>query len=206
MNNAPIIPDAIMLDAALALVQSSLAELSWLDVAFGKAQRMVKKVGNQQVITPHVYCGGWKGHGKNDYIEVMPDSKIGNFSFFVCDDPVTINRSNWAREYESPFALIVWFDLRRVYGVAANRNIEYLKQEVVKQIYAANFGMHGRIWVDRVYEQGPNIYRGFTLNETQNQSLIHPFGALRIEGGLMYDEFCQIPAPVDNGTNNNNNG
>ena len=74
MNNAPVIPDAIMLDAALALVQTSLAELSWLDVAFGKAQRMVKKVGNQQIITPHVYCGGWNHHGVNDYIEVMPDT------------------------------------------------------------------------------------------------------------------------------------
>lgn len=192
-NNAPVIPNAVMLDAALADIQGGLVEnLSWLDVAFGKAQRLVKEVNGKRIITPNVYCGNWNGHGPNDYIEVSPDSKIGNFSFFVIDDPQTIDAGTWARSIRAPFSLIVWFDLRRVYKQEANRNTEYLKAEVLR-VLAGRTNWHptmGLIQVNRIYEQNENIYRGYSLSEVDNQYLMHPFGGFRIDGILEYEELC----------------
>ena len=193
MSKAPKIPNAIMLDKVLEGIQQGLVEnISWLDVAFGRAQRLIKNFNGKKIITPNVYCGGWNGHGENDYIEVSPDSKIGNFSFFWIDDPQTIDAGPWARTVKTPFSLIVWFDLRRVYNQAANRNTEYLKAQVLR-ILDGRGGWHltdGHILTTRIYEQNENIYRGFSLSEIDNQYLMHPYGGFRIEGILEYDEIC----------------
>ena len=191
--NAPVIPNAVMLDRVLGEIQNGLVEnIGWLDAAFGKAQRLTKMMNGKNIITPNVYCGGWQGHGPNDYIEVSPDSKIGNFSFFEVEDPQTIDAGPWAREVSAPFALIVWFDLTRVYGVADNRNTERLKAEIL-HVLNGRAGWHlteGRIAINRIYERAENIYRGYTLSEIDNQFLMHPFSGFRFEGVLEFNELC----------------
>lgn len=191
--NAPIIQNAVMLDKVIGEIQEGLVtNLSWLDVAFGRAQRLTKKVRGKTVITPNVFCGGWNGHGENDYIEVSPDSKIGNFAYFEVEDPESITAGPWAREISVPFSLVVWFDLRRVYGEASNRNTEYLKAQVL-HVLNGRTGWHlteGRVSVAQIYERVENIYRGYTLSEIDNQFLMHPFAGFRISGVLEFAELC----------------
>lgn len=193
-GSAPIIEGAIMLDKVIGKIQTGLvAGVPWLDVAFGRAQRLTKMQQGKRIITPNVFCGGWNGHGENDYIEVSPDSKIGNFSFFAVEDPQTISVGPWARTITVPFGLVVWFDLRRVYGEASNRNIERLKADVLEVLEGKN-GWHldaGRVTVARCFEQVENIYRGYSLSEIDNQFLMHPYGGFRFEGTLMFDEYCE---------------
>lgn len=191
--NAPVIPDAIMLDLHLGEIQKGLVEnVAWLDAAFGRAQRLTKEMNGKRIVTPNVYCGGWNGHGENDYIEVSPDSKIGNFSFFEIDDPQTIDAGPWAREVKAPFGLIVWFDLTRVYKTADNRNTEKIKAEILR-VLGGRAGWHlseGRITINRIYERAENIYKGYTLSEIDNQFLMHPFGGIRFDGVLEFAEYC----------------
>ena len=193
-TNAPIITNPIMLDAVIGEIQAGLIEnVKWLDVAFGRSQRLAKKMNDKRIITPNVFCGGWKGHGPNDYIEVSPDSKIGNFSFFEIDDPQTIDAGPWAREIKTPFGLVVWFDLTRVYGKESNRNTEKLKADIL-HVLGGRAGWHltnGRVMVNRIYERAENIYRGYTLTEIDNQFLMHPYAGFRFDGILEYAEFCQ---------------
>lgn len=192
-NNAPVIPNAVMLDEVIGELQKGLYDnVSWLDVAFGRSQRLIKEIRGKKVITPNVYCGGWRGHGPNDYIEVSPDSKIGNFSFFEVDDPQTIDVEPWARQIKAPFGLIVWFDLQRVYNSKTNRNTEKLKADILKVLNGrSGFVMRkGRIQITKIYERAENIYKGYTLSEIDNQYLMHPFGGFRFEGILEYDELC----------------
>lgn len=197
-TNAPTIPNAVMLDRVIGEIQEGLiAGLPWLDVAFGRSQRLTKKVKGKNILTPNVYCGGWNGHGENDYIEVSPDSKIGNFCFFEIEDPETIDAGPWAREIRSPFSLIFWFDLRRVYNEASNRNVEYLKGQVL-HVLNGRMGWHlseGRITVTRIYERTENIYRGYSLSEIDNQYLMHPFAGFRIDGTLEFAEICFDDTP-----------
>lgn len=192
-NNAPVIPNAVMLDEVIGELQKGLYDnVSWLDSAFGRSQRLIKEIRGKKVITPNVYCGGWRGHGPNDYIEVSPDSKIGNFSFFEVDDPQTIDVEPWARQIKAPFGLIVWFDLQRVYNSKTNRNTEKLKADILKVLNGrSGFVMRkGRIQITKIYERAENIYKGYTLSEIDNQFLMHPFGGFRFEGILEYDELC----------------
>ncbi len=192
MSNAPIIPDAVMLDRVIGEIQEGLETLSWLDVAFGRAQRLTKSINGKKIIYPSVYCGGWNGHGDNDYIEVSPDSRIGNFAFFEVEDPQTVDAGTWARQIKAPFSIIIWLDLTRVYGTATNRNTEYLKAKVLRLLGGRN-GWHlteGRVVINRIYERAENIYRGYTLSEIDNQYLMHPYCGMRFEGLLIYDELC----------------
>lgn len=194
-NNAPVVPNAVMLDRVMGEIQQALIDgLSWLDVAFGRAQRLVKMVNNKRIITPNVYCGGWNGHGPNDYIETSPDAKIGNFSFFFIEDPQTITPGPWARTIKTPFSLIFWFDLRRVYNDATNRNTEKIKADIIRLINQRP-GWRlttGHVQINRCYEQAENIYKWFNLSEVDNQFLMHPYAGFRFDGIMEYDELCEI--------------
>ena len=192
--NAPIIPNSVMVDRVIGEIQTGLAaNLPWLDAAFGRAQRLVKNINGKRWITPNVYCGGLDGKGPNDYLEVSPDSQIGNFSFFVMDDPETLAWYHGQQaEIKAPFALIFWFDLRRVYDSDTNRNTEYLKAQILR-ILNGRGGWHlgnGRITINKCYEQAQNIYRGFSIDEMDNQFLMHPYAGFRFEGILEFDEIC----------------
>ena len=186
-NNAPVISNPVMLDRVIAEIQNGLvAGLPWLDVAFGRAQRITRMLEGKKIITPNVYCGGWANHGENDYIEVSPDSNIGNFSFFDINAPHEISAGPWAQDKKTPFGLVIWFDLRRVYGTYDNRNTEQLKAAVLR-ILSGRTGFalsDGKIIVNQIYERAENIFRGYTLSEIDNQYLMHPNGGFRFEGIL----------------------
>ena len=191
--NAPVIPNAVMLDRVIGDIQQGLVDnISWLNAAFGRSQRLTKMMNGKKIVTPNVYCGGWNGHGENDYIETSPDSKIGNFAFFEIEDPQIIDAGPWARQIKAPFGLIVWFDLTRVYNTATNRNTEKLKAQIL-HVLNGRAGWHlsgGRIIINRIYERPENIYRGYTLSEIDNQFLMHPYAGFRFDGILEYDELC----------------
>ena len=182
-----------MLDKVIGEIQQGLVEISWLDVAFGRAQRLIKQTpSGRRVTTPNVYAGGWNGHGADDYIEVSPDAQIGNFSFFAVEDPQDIRPGVGQKEFRTPFGLITWFDCRKAFNSATNRNTEKLKADVLKVLTGrSGFVLtQGHIELTRIYEQAQNIYRGFSLDEVDNQFLMHPYGGFRIEGYLYYLELC----------------
>lgn len=192
--NAPIIENPVMLDRAIGEIQEGLAAgVPWLDAAFGRAQKIIRTTSDgRRISVPNVYCGGWNGHGPNDYIEVSPDSHIGNFSFVEVDDPQVIDTDVGARHIRTPFSVIVWFDLRKVYGESTNRNIEFLKAQVLRVLEGTD-GWHlssGRIAITRIFEKAENIYRGYSLQEVDAQYLMHPYGGFRLEGFLEYEELC----------------
>ena len=191
--NAPVIPNPVMIDRVIGEIQQGLADgLPWLDAAFGRAQRLSKKMNGKTIITPNVYCGGWNGHGDNDYIEVSPDSKIGNFCYFEIDDPQTIDGGPWARDIVCPFSLVFWLDLTRVYGMPDNRNTEYIKAEILRILNGRTGWVlsQGRITINQIYERAENVYRGYSLSEIDNQFLMHPYAGFRFAGTLQYMEMC----------------
>lgn len=199
-ENAPVLPAPILVDAMIAELQRILvANLPWLDAAFGRAQRLSKRVNNKTIVVPNVYCGGWNGHGENDYIEVSPDAKIGNFAYFEVEDP---ERVDWQyrqlMDVETPFALIVWFDCRKVLNGATNRDLSHVKNSILALLNGrTGMLLHngGRLEINRIYERAENIYRGYTLSEIDNQFLMHPFAGFRFEGTIIMPQPC-----IDTGT------
>lgn len=200
--NAPILPNPILVDEMIAELQQVLvANFGWLDAAFGRSQKITRKgTSGRTVVVPNVYCGGWRGHGPNDYIEVSPDSKIGNFCFFEVNDPETIDWSyRQLMDIETPFSLIFWFDTRRVFNEPTHRDLSHLKNEILTLLNGTNglvLHNNGRFELNRIYERAENIYRGYTLSEIDNQFLMHPYAGLRFDGVIYMPQPCITTEPA----------
>lgn len=190
-----------MIDYVIGQIQTALVgNLDWLDAAFGRAQRLVKILPNgKRITTPNVYCGGLDGKGVNDYIEVSPDSQIGNFSFCLVDDPEDLD---WERGEQMrqrvPFSIVFWFDLRTIFWDRNERNTEWVKAQILQLLNGRTGWVlpSGRVRFNRIYEQAQNIYRGFSLDEVDNQFLMHPYAGLRFEGELTIDMPCELPEQI----------
>ncbi|MBO7509593.1 MAG: hypothetical protein J6T35_00265 [Bacteroidales bacterium] len=191
--NAPIDNYAIMVDKAIAEIQTGLADtFDWLDAVFGRAQRITRVINGKRVVVPACYCGGWNGHGENDYIEVGPDSKIGNFVFFEVDDPETIDAGAWGRTITAPFSLIFWGNMDVLNNEKGLRNGYFAKAYFLKFL-EGRYGWHlehGSIVTTRMWEKAENIYKGYTLDEVDAQYLMQPYYGVRIDGILKVDEVC----------------
>lgn len=188
--DAPIITNPKLADAVIRNIQEGLKEnLSWLDAAFGRAERIVKQIDGKNLYLPAVFTGD--AHNPNEYIELSPDSQIGNFCFFWLLDPQRITwRPKTPGTIHSPFALIFWVDLRRVYDERDNRNIMSLEAEVLRMLNGGFRMPLGSIRIDKIYHLAEDIYREFTLSEVDNQFLMHPYAGFRLEGELIYEEPC----------------
>lgn len=187
-NKYPVPPNPTLADVAISFIQRGLAtSLPWIDKVYGKAQRLTRVVNGKRVYTPNVYDVG------NDYISVMPDSNLGNFAFFWIEDPQDYTWINGVQStISSTFSIIFWFDMRKVSGEFHNRNIERVKGEILKVLNGKVYMELGRFRINRIYELAENIYRGFSLDEVDNQFLMHPYAGLRFEGILEYQEPCVL--------------
>ena len=190
MISAPIIKNPPLADAVIGKIQEGLtSNLSWLDVAFGRAERIVKKINGRDLYLPAIYAGDT--NKPNEYLELSPDSLIGNFSFFWMLDP---QRFTWRPKirgtFRDPFALIFWFDLRKCFETKDNRNVAALEAQVLKTLNGGFLLPNGAIQVDKIYHLAENIYREFSLEEVDNQFLMHPYAGFRLEGELIYEEPC----------------
>ena len=171
-----------MFDRVIADIQRGLADnLAWLDHSFGRAWRLAKMVNGRREYTPNVYIGN------NEYLPVMPDEGLGNFSFFVLSDPQDIE---WSAHVQSlmtaPFSLIVWVDVRTV---VENRNTEQIKAEILNALGRLLI-RDGSFELTRIHETAENVYKGYTLDEVDNQFLMHPFAGFRFEGVIKTKQPC----------------
>lgn len=188
--DAPTIVNPKLADAVIGNIQEGLKEnLSWLDVAFGRAERIVKQINGKNLYLPAIFTGS--DYNPNEYVELSPDSQIGNFCFFWLLDPQRITwRPKVPGVIHSPFALIFWIDLRRVYDEKNNRNIMSLEAEVLRTLNGGFRMPTGSLRIDKVYHLAEDIYREFSLSEVDNQFLMHPYAGFRLEGELIYEEPC----------------
>lgn len=195
-TTAPIIAGSVLVDAVIADLQQALvANLPWLDVAFGRSQRITRQTpSGRTLVVPNVFCGGWNGHGDNDYIEVSPDARIGNFCFFEVQDPENVEWSlNQLMNIETPFSLIFWFDTRTALDLKNNRDLSHLKNDILTLLNGrSGFTLRsgGHLRINRIYERADNIYRGYTLSEIDNQYLMHPYAGFRFDGVIKILQPC----------------
>ena len=174
-----------LFDRVVTSIQDTLAErLPWLDHVFGVAERLIKEVEGVRRYTPNIYLG------KNEYLCLLPDDRLGNFCFFVLDEPAEVQ---WARgernRLTTPFSLVVWLDMR-TYGDGDSRNREAVKGDVLRVLNGGLRLRNGHAIITKVYERAENVYTGFTVDEVQNQFMMAPYAAFRFEGDMMIDEDC----------------
>lgn len=187
-NDKPTFSYAYLCDKVIEELQTALkANLLWLDVAYGRCERLVKSIEGKRYYTPNVYAG------KDQYLSLLPDDVRGCYSFFVMREPQEIVQmiQNEIR-VQSPFSLIVWVDMRKVEKVMRlpdERNTEYVKEQILS-VLNRPVTRKGSITLRMVYERAENVFNGFTLDEVDNQYLMSPFAGFRFDGVMTITNDC----------------
>lgn len=179
-----------LLDHAFGQVNDHIsAMLAWLDAAYGKAERLVRLEDRQEVVYPAIYADNASG---KEYLSVFPDEHLGDFSFWFVGDGWQVSNYDPYREHKFQIqaSLIFWYDLRNVFPVdwkqRTNQNVLRLVIQSLRTLAIPDL----RLEITRIWEETPNIYRGFTHQEIKNQFRMRPYGGFRLECLIDYREPC----------------
>lgn len=185
INRVPTRQNPKLFDKLIAELQKGLADnLPWLTYSFGKAERLVKSINGKRYYSPNVYVGN------NEYMDVTPDEVFGNYSFFVLHEPQRISCERGERnEIVAPYSLIVWVDMRKV-EPSDERNTEAVKQSILRTLNGMIFPKQGHFSVTKIYERAEKVFEGFTLDEVDNQYLMHPYAGFRFDGEMQIEDEC----------------
>jgi len=187
MNNIPTTPkpaNPVLFDRVISEVQDILeSELSWLDYAFGRAQDLIRTEGDRDLRYPAAYIR------RDEYQSLEPNQNLGNFSFFLLNDPDTVDfQQNQYNRLTSGYSLIFWLNIESL--GASDRNTENVKADILRVLTRVLRLTSGSITVDSISEKAENIYRGYSLREIDSQYLMHPYVGFRFEGTMYVKEIC----------------
>ncbi|MEG0579810.1 MAG: hypothetical protein RR490_07835, partial [Niameybacter sp.] len=179
-------PNPVLLDRVIQGCQAVLlAKLKWLDCAFGRTYKLAARAIDGSVFTyPAVYTG------RGEYLSVVPDDTIGNFSFFDIQDPQSIEYKVQGKpRLTVKGALVFWYDLTTIYADTSVLHTEEIKAEILQVLSTPGFLESGRIQITNIYEKAESIYKGYSLekiyaaksNNIDKQFFIHPYAAIKIE-------------------------
>ena len=189
MINLPKVPkpeSPQFADITIGQIQDSLkANLSWLDYSFGQSQKLVTKRDKRDYYYPAIHIRSGR------YQNVFPDQDLGNYSFFILNDPQTVNYNiRTANTVKINYSLVFWINLDNIFANKVDRNKESIKAEIMKVLTRQTFLSNGRITIESIYEEADNLYQGYSLNEIDSQFLMQPYCGFRFEGEMTLVEPC----------------
>lgn len=181
---------ALIDDAISAVNATLLANLPWLDNAFGKIQRMRRKDAEGVDST---FPGAYKNDGTNDYVSVLPDEEHGNYCYWEVSDPVEYDNINRNFSSSFDFKISFWFKWPDIFGTPAYKaaSIEEVKLAILQVLAAAPYTRQLETY--KVYEDANSIFQNFTNQgyisaydhkQLQGQFLMKPFGGVAFSGRI----------------------
>jgi hypothetical protein len=192
----PVPANPKLFDKVLNIFNTKLAiQLPWLDYAFGQAERLTKKKGGKPFIYPAVYAGQ---NIEGEYRSVLPDeffgqeSAITGYSFFEVSNIKDENSNPNTHGYiTAQVDLIFWFNLDKLLNDASEyRNWDKAIYDIRKAIKKSNRGFKGQILPLGWTKKPEEIFKGYSLRDTQQTYLMHPFAGVRFECGIRFFEDC----------------
>lgn len=175
MDRVPIKTNPRLFDAAAAQVQRALADgCEWLNHVFGICERTTDMKEGKKFNSANLYVGN------QQYEQIMPCDELGNFSFMYLRDPQTLARKD-SKLITSPFSLIVWYNMEKMYFSDDERNREAVKAQVLAILNQARFSWMA---LGRLYERPENVFSDFSYDYVNNQFLMSPYAGFRIDGEM----------------------
>lgn len=182
-NPLPLVhADAQLLDAFLVELRTHLeAKLSWLTKAYGNAQVLKEDAGGRTVVYPAVPTTAGA-----EYLRMFPDELLGQFIWFDVPSYDIEDRGRPTKVYTVAAGLICWGDLRRIYPTDwKGRTVENVKSEVSTALQSPGF-QNGKIRLQRSHSRQSEIYRGYTDTEIENQYMMRPYVAFRLDLEMIF--------------------
>lgn len=193
-KQSPVLLDRVLQE----LRQTLLNKLSWLDLAFGRAYKVVHSLDDGgKFIEPAVY------NGNGEYLSMLPNDNFGNFCWFDIYDPQQLQVIVTGQPRVTfTGAIVFWYDLRDIAGDQDFLYTEEVKNQIITTLSSAGIlQTNGSLRIYTVYEDFENIYRGYTLSKVYNEYLykgediqaydkqyfMYPYAGLRVEFELTAD-------------------
>lgn len=193
----PVLLDKVIQD----LQKVFLEKLSWLNYAFGRAYKLVEHLQDgEKTIYPAAY------NGNSEYISLVPNDNLGNFSWFDIYDPQTITTVVPALpQITFDGAVVFWYNLESIYDDKTVMHTEEIKDELIGLLSTPGLiKTTGRIEIKEIYERFENIYKGYSIERIYNnyaykgegiqdidkQFFMYPYAGIRIEFTLTTRELC----------------
>lgn len=195
--------EPVLLDKVLQDMQHALeSKLPWLDMAFGRAYKLVEhRPDGNKFIYPAAYVGN------GEYASLLPNDNFGNFAWFDVYDPQRITQVVQSMpQYSFSGALVIWYNLSRIYEDETVLHTEEIKDEVIRLLTTPGIiSTTGKLEINDIYERFENIYKGYSIEKIYNnytykgegiqdidkQFFMYPYAGLRIEFTLTTRELCQ---------------
>lgn len=177
-----------LFDEAVGYLQQALQGdalfSQYLDNIFGIAERTVKKIDGRNYFSPSWFVNGY------DYINLLPDDKLGNYVFFTLDEPQEIEHEQGLQNrYTCGFNIILWAKFDSISDEYGDRNREAVKSDFLRVIEGA-WMRRGYFHIDRIYERAENVFQGFTTDEVDNQYMMQPYYGYRFHGEITISDIC----------------
>lgn len=183
MDNLTIQPGPKLIDAVLQEWQDELmAKLTWLTVAYGRVTDYYK--GKDRLPKIHI--------GQGEYRDVMPDDRVGNYSFFEIDPryDAKVWNKNKPTMLHAKYGLVFWFDIRTIF-----QEIEGTEREAVKAhiLYTITNRVRLRtsqasFRIESVVDDATGVFTKYAQKDHDEKYLMYPYGAVRIDGTLQFTE------------------
>lgn len=182
----PLKVEPKLIDKALAPLIKELQGLSWLDSAYGKCEALPTDESFRK-FKPAVYAGRPNGSGvKWEYLELLPDGKLGNYSFFDVPDRVGLSMERGdlpVLDFQA--GLVVWFDFRKVYkSDHVYKTTENVKNEILEVMKYSRV----KLVVESTEDRVPKIYAGYEYRDMNSLFSQRPYGCFRINLRIIYNE------------------
>ena len=176
MSELHLHPD-YLIDKPIGEIQKYLQDnLPWLDNIYGRSQKLVR---DRKIYPAFKACDA-------DYRDLCPDEELGNYAFFVVNDPLTIDdfSPHIKNKLSSEVSIILWFNMDEAEPDAST---EQLKGEILSIIGDITI-KSGQFIPERIYET--DIFKGYNIDENKIQYMMFPFYGFKITGTLYYRELC----------------
>lgn len=177
-----------LLDIAILEMNAALlANLTWLNNAFGKAETKTEIINGNQISYPGLFIG------KNEYRKLLPDDKLGNYCFIQVNDSQDLNiQQRISAQIETDISIIFWFDYRKYYpSNPEGVTIENVKHSILNFLIKYTSKTY-TFDVTSIDEGADSVFSGYTPNELMNQFNMRPYGCLRFNGEIRTKRHCDF--------------
>lgn len=176
---ANIINNPVGIDKAIQDTQLELANLPWMEQAYGRAYRFYENDGNgNQFIVPAEY------KGRGEYTSVEFNDNLSALCFFEVGDsePTEFGRQ-LKNNYETELAVVVWADLREIDQPEydnyyfAERLIEEVKGVLTNSISLSQYSLN----IESVVRNPEDVWSRYDHTMFQDQFSVAPYTVFKIE-------------------------
>jgi len=163
-----------------------LSKITWLDSIYGISERR-QDTNENNIIYPAIYIGN------NEYQSLIPNTDLGNFSFFHLYDPQRITDVNCKANISVDFSLIIWYDLSKIFTDIDTLHIDELESDILTVLLTKGLLKFTTIKILNIYMDFKNVYKDYNFdmgNIANKQYFTHPYYAIRIYGTIKTNNIC----------------